>query len=242
MSTVRTEKLTKSYGDTTVVPELDLQIAQNEFLSLLGPSGCGKTTILRMVAGLETPTSGRIYLGEDVVFDSTERIQVAPEKRNLGMVFQSYAVWPHLTVLDNVIFPLKCRKVPASERGDRAMAALKAVRLQGYEKRKPNQLSGGQQQRVALARALVARPRVLLLDEPLSNLDANLRDEMCEEIRQIKTASPMTMIYVTHDQTEAFRLSDRIALLNQGRIEQASTPTELRSQPKNDFVKRFLKL
>lgn len=242
MSTVRIEKLEKRYGNVVVVPGLDLFIQEREFVSLLGPSGCGKTTILRMVAGLESPTGGKISLGDKTVFDGNPAKMVPPEKRNLGMVFQSYAVWPHMTVLDNVAFPLKCRKVPSAERREKAMAALKSVRLEGYEKRKPNQLSGGQQQRVALARALVARPNVLLLDEPLSNLDANLRDEMVEEIRHIKTQFPMTMIYVTHDQSEAFRLSDRIALLNQGRIEQLASPKEMREQPKSDFVKKFLKL
>lgn len=242
MSTVRIEKLEKRYGNVVVVPDLDLFIQEREFISLLGPSGCGKTTILRMVAGLESPTGGRISLGDKVVFDGNPARMLAPEKRNLGMVFQSYAVWPHMTVLDNVAFPLKCRKVATEERRARAMEALKSVRLEGYEKRKPNQLSGGQQQRVALARALVARPNVLLLDEPLSNLDANLRDEMVEEIRNIKTQFPMTMIYVTHDQTEAFRLSDRIALLNQGRIEQLASPSEMRNSPKSDFVNKFLKL
>lgn len=242
MSTVKIENLEKRYGQNVVVPALDLFIQEREFVSLLGPSGCGKTTILRMVAGLESPTAGKISLGSKVVFDGSPARMTPPEKRNLGMVFQSYAVWPHLTVLDNVAFPLKCRKVGRKEREEQAMAALKSVRLNGYEKRKPNQLSGGQQQRVALARALVARPNVLLLDEPLSNLDANLRDEMVEEIRQIKTQNPMTMIYVTHDQSEAFRLSDRIALLNQGRIEQLGSPTEMRENPKSEFVRKFLKL
>lgn len=242
MSSVNTIGLSKRYGNLIVVPSLDLQIKENEFLSLLGPSGCGKTTILRMVAGLETPSDGRIEIGSQTVFDAKSKIYVAPERRDLGMVFQSYAVWPHLSVLENVIFPLKCRKVGKTQRVERAMAALKSVRLDGYEKRKPNQLSGGQQQRVALARALVAQPKVLLLDEPLSNLDANLRDEMCEEIAQIKTRFPMTMIYVTHDQSEAFRLSDRIALLNKGSIEQLASPTEIRNSPKSEFVKKFLKL
>jgi len=240
MSTVRTEKLTKNYGSNEVVPSLDLSITKNEFVSLLGPSGCGKTTILRMIAGLETPSTGKIFIGDQVVYSDAEGINIPPEKRSLGMVFQSYAVWPHMTVLENVLFPLKCRKVDKYERGERALQALKSVRLEGLEGRKPNQLSGGQQQRVALARALVSRPQVLLLDEPLSNLDANLRDEMCEEIRHIKTAFPMTMIYVTHDQSEAFRLSDRIAVLNQGRIEQLGSPTEIRANPANGFVKKFL--
>lgn len=239
MSHVFLKEVTKRYGTNTVIPGLNLEIKANEFISLLGPSGCGKTTLLRMIAGLDDPTDGMIQIGDEVV--NQGRTSVPPEKRHLGMVFQSYAVWPHLTVFQNVEFPLRCQKVEKTERTERVRQALRAVRMETFEKRKPNQLSGGQQQRVALARALVARPKVLLLDEPLSNLDANLRDEMCAEIEKLKETHPMTMIYVTHDQSEAFRLSDRIALMCEGRIEQLGTPNELRTQPRTEFVRKFIR-
>jgi iron(III) transport system ATP-binding protein len=195
-----------------------------------------------MIAGLDHPTQGTISIGEKPVYQSEKKIDIPPEKRNLGMVFQSYAIWPHMTVIKNVMFPLRYRDIPKEKRRELAMEALKTVRLETLAERKPSQLSGGQQQRVALARALVARPDVVLLDEPLSNLDANLREEMCEEFIQLRKVFPMTMIYVTHDQTEAFKLSDRIALLNKGVLEQLASPEELRSQPQSDFVKKFLKL
>jgi ABC-type Fe3+/spermidine/putrescine transport system ATPase subunit len=194
-----------------------------------------------MIAGLERPSGGVIRLDDQVVSDASAGIEVAPERRQLGMVFQSYAIWPHLTVFENVEFPLRCRKVPADERLRRCEQILASVQLSPLASRKPNQLSGGQQQRVALARALVAEPKVLLLDEPLSNLDANLRDEMCDELIRLRGKFPVTVIYVTHDQSEAFRMSDRIALLNRGELEQLGTPEEIRSAPRSDFVRRFLK-
>lgn len=242
MSEVVLDKIQKSYGTTMVVPDLSLEIKQGEFLSLLGPSGCGKTTILRMVAGLEQPTGGKIRIGKRAVYDKSSGVELPPEKRNLGMVFQSYAIWPHLTVLENVIFPLRYRKVPKSEWQGRARKALASVRLEALAERKPHQLSGGQQQRVALARALVATPEVLLLDEPLSNLDANLREEMCDELAALRKEFPITMLYVTHDRMEAFRLSDRIALLNKGLLEQIDTPDGISKNPKSEFVKKFLKV
>lgn len=241
MSTVDLKGIRKMYGTNTVIPGLDLEIKQNEFISLLGPSGCGKTTLLRMIAGLDDPTNGTIQIGGQVVCDDKSGVNIPPEKRRLGMVFQSYAVWPHMTVKQNVEFPLKCQKVKKAEREERCLEALRAVRMEAYADRKPNQLSGGQQQRVALARALVARPKVLLLDEPLSNLDANLREEMCGEIEKLKKTHPMTMIYVTHDQSEAFRLSDRIALMSEGKIEQLGTPSDLRTNPRSEFVKKFIR-
>lgn len=241
MSSVQLENISKSYGNLNIIPTLSLDILPNEFVSLLGPSGCGKTTLIRMIAGLERPTGGRIKFGEETVFDSSSKSFVPPEKRNVGMVFQNYALWPHLDVFENIAFPLKCRNYSSSEIRNSVDTVLEQVQLDGMAKRKPAELSGGQQQRVALARALVAKPRVLLLDEPLSNLDANLRDEMCEQIAKIKTSFPMTMIYVTHDQREAFRLSDRIVVLNKGRIEQAGTVSELTQNPKNDFVRDFLR-
>lgn len=242
MNRVVLNRISKSFGESTVIPSLSLSIAENEFISLLGPSGCGKTTIIRMIAGLENPTQGSIEIGENTVFDSEKGVSIPTERRGLGMVFQSYALWPHMTVMENVAFPLKCQKVSAPQIKERCEKILEQVQLLGLERRKPNQLSGGQQQRVALARALVYQPKVLLLDEPLSNLDANLRDEMCEQIGQIKKQSSISMIYVTHDQNEAVKLSDRIAVLNKGKIEQIGTPQELRETPVNDFVRNFLKI
>ncbi|NBX76757.1 MAG: ABC transporter ATP-binding protein, partial [Proteobacteria bacterium] len=236
MSSVTLDSISKTYGSQTIIPPLSLNIKTGEFLSLLGPSGCGKTTLIRMIAGLETPTEGKVIIGEETVFDSSSQLFVPPERRNLGMVFQSYALWPHLTVFENIAFPLRCRKVPTAEIELQVETALEQVQLAGMGKRKPNELSGGQQQRVALARALVARPKVLLLDEPLSNLDTNLREEMCEQIAKLKGQFPMTMIYVTHDQNEAVRLSDRIAILNKGKIEQLGTVQEMRTSPKTEFV------
>lgn len=242
MGLVSLKNLRKQFNENVVVPEFNLEIADGEFLSLLGPSGCGKTTILRMIAGLEDPTSGLISIGGHTVYDQSTKTNVAPEKRSLGMVFQSYAIWPHMTVLKNVLFPLECQGMGAAERIEKARAALKSVHLDTYAERKPNQLSGGQQQRVALARALVGQPKVLLLDEPLSNLDAILRDEMCEELKRLRKIFPVTMVYVTHDQKEANFLSDRIALLDKGELVQLGSPNDLKSQPANDFVRRFLRL
>jgi len=242
MSSVTLDSISKTYGNQVIIPPIFLEIKPNEFLSLLGPSGCGKTTLIRMIAGLETPTEGRVIIGEQPVFDSSLQLFAPPERRNLGMVFQSYALWPHLTVFENIAFPLRCRKVSQSEIEHKVEDALEQVQLKGMGKRKPNELSGGQQQRVALARALVARPKVLLLDEPLSNLDTNLREEMCEQISKLKAQFPMTMIYVTHDQNEAVRLSDRIAILNKGKIEQLGTVQELRTSPKTEFVHSFFRV
>lgn len=242
MSRVTLKSISKSFGNQSIIPSLSLDIRSNEFVSLLGPSGCGKTTLIRMIAGLELPTQGQIKIGDEVVYDSDSKLFVPPEKRNLGMVFQSYALWPHLSVFENIAFPLRCRKVIQAEMNKEVLTVLDQVQLGGMEKRKINELSGGQQQRVALARALVARPRVLLLDEPLSNLDANLREEMCEQIAKIKSQYPMTMIYVTHDQKEAVRLSDRIVILNQGEIEQIGTVQELKDSPRSEFVRGFFRV
>jgi iron(III) transport system ATP-binding protein len=242
MSSVTLDSISKIYGEQMIIPPLSLEIKPGEFLSLLGPSGCGKTTLIRMIAGLELPTQGKVIIGDQTVFDSTSQHFVPPEKRNLGMVFQSYALWPHLNVFENIAFPLRCRKVPQSDIEGKVERALEEVQLHGLGNRKPNELSGGQQQRVALARALVARPKVLLLDEPLSNLDTNLREEMCEQIGKLKAQFPMTMIYVTHDQNEAVRLSDRITILNKGKIEQLGTVQELRNSPKTEFVRGFFRV
>ncbi len=241
MSTVSFEHIGKSYGDVRVIKDFDLKIKDGDFVSFLGPSGCGKTTCLRMVAGLETNSEGRLLIGDTVVNDPAQNINLAPEKRQVGMVFQSYAVWPHMNVFENVAYPLRVAKVAVSEVNDRVAAILKVVELSGLEKRMPNMLSGGQQQRVALARGLVAQPKVLLLDEPLSNLDAKLREKMRVDIRQIQQQFKITCIYVTHDQIEAFTMSDQIVILNKGDVVQSGTPGEIRSKPANDFVADFIR-
>jgi iron(III) transport system ATP-binding protein len=232
--------ITKTYpaqgvvARNTAVDHVSLDIESGELYFLLGPSGCGKTTLLRMIAGFIEPTSGSIHFGtRDVTF-------LSPNHRNTGMVFQSYALWPHMTVATNVAFGLSVRKTPAAESSSRVIDALRAVRMEPYSERKPNQLSGGQQQRVALARAIVVRPDVLLLDEPLSNLDAKLRIELRTEIRRICKESGITTVYVTHDQKEALSMADRVAILNQGRVVQVGTPRDLYRRPASVFVAEFL--
>lgn len=236
MARVQLRGVHKSYGDNAVVRALDLEVEQGEVLALLGPSGCGKTTTLRMVAGLEQPSGGEIRIGEELV--SGPGRFVPPELRRLGMVFQSYAVWPHRTVRENVAYPLRLQRAPDAEA--RVDMALAAVKLDGLGGRYPNQLSGGQQQRVALARALVAEPRVLLLDEPLSNLDAHLREQMRDEIRALVKRRGITVLFVTHDQEEALGLADRVAVMHQGRIEQHAPPEELYAAPRTVFAARFV--
>ncbi len=238
MSTVVLEGISKQYGDVWAVREVDLTVNDGELVSLLGPSGCGKTTVLRMVAGFVKPSRGRVVVGGEVL--STPEKVVPPERRGMAMVFQSYAVWPHMTVFQNVAYPLRCARVPASELEVRTRRALELVRLAGLAGRYPHELSGGQQQRVALARALVAEPRVLLLDEPLSNLDARLRDEMREEIADLQRRLGFTVLYVTHDQSEAMALSHRVAVMRDGRVEQAGTPEEVYERPATPFVARFV--
>jgi iron(III) transport system ATP-binding protein len=228
----------KSYGATQVVRGLALEIARGELVSLLGPSGCGKTTTLRMIAGLERPDAGRIALDGHEVFGA--KTFVPPEKRALGMVFQSYAVWPHRSVAANVAYPLALQRVPAAEREERVIEALRWVRLEHLRDRMPHALSGGQLQRVALARALVSRPRVLLLDEPLSNLDAALREELRAEIAALRARLGTTMVFVTHDQSEALALSDRVAVMNRGVIEQIASPEALYLEPATPFVAGFV--
>jgi iron(III) transport system ATP-binding protein len=235
MSTsITIEKLVKRFGSTEAVRGVSLEVQRGQLFFLLGPSGCGKTTLLRMIAGLSEPTSGVIRFGERDV------THVAPNKRNVGMVFQSYALWPHMTVRQNVAFGLKVRKTPADERDRRVDAALEAVRMHTYADRKPAQLSGGQQQRVALARALVIEPEVLLLDEPLSNLDAALRLEMRHEIRRLVNETGITTVYVTHDQAEALSMADMVAVLRDGLIEQIGPPRSLYDRPGSRFVAGFL--
>jgi len=231
---VRLEKVGKRYGDQWVVRNVDLHIQRGEFFTLLGPSGCGKTTLLRMIAGFAQPDEGVVSIDGQAVN------QVPPWRRNVGLVFQSYALWPHLTVFDNVAFGLRERKVRRDEIGRRVRAALDQVELRGTEARRPSQLSGGQQQRVALARTLVIQPRVLLLDEPLSNLDAKLRVEMRLELQKLQRDLGLTTIYVTHDQEEALALSNCIAVINHGQIVQQGEPRAIYEQPSNDFVAGFI--
>ena len=226
--------LTAHYGETLAVDRLTLEIAKGELVALLGPSGCGKTTTLRMVAGFVQPTGGRVVLGD------RDLTPVATHKRNAGVVFQSYALFPHLTAIENVAFGLRMRHVPSAERRKRALASLEMVGLATLAERYPAQLSGGQQQRVALARALVIEPDVLLLDEPLSNLDANLRAEMRGEIRRLQRTLGTTALFVTHDQEEALAMSDRIAVMDQGRLVEVGTPLALSDAPRDPFTARFL--
>ncbi|MGE5509848.1 MAG: ABC transporter ATP-binding protein [Bacteroidota bacterium] len=228
------DKLTKHFGDHVAVENVSLAVEQGEFLALLGPSGCGKTTTLQMIAGFVTPSSGSIKLeGQDL-------LAVKPAKRGLGIVFQSYALFPHMTAAENIAFGLDMRGVDKAERRRRVSEALDLVGLGAFADRYPRRMSGGQQQRVALARALVIRPRILLLDEPLSNLDAKLREEMQIELRQIQRNVGTTTILVTHDQAEAMALSDRIAVMSQGRIEQVAAPHEAYERPATPFVASFL--
>ena len=234
MSDVRVEKIVKRFGTTTAVDGIDLCMPAGKLFFLLGPSGCGKTTLLRMIAGFETPTAGTILFGDRDV------TSLPPEKRDAGMVFQGYALWPHLSVFENVAFGLRVRKTPDAELQTRVGEALELVRMEGLGDRKPTQLSGGQQQRVALARALAFRPGVLLLDEPLSNLDARLRLEMRTEIRRIVDEADITTIYVTHDQEEALSLADGLAVLRDGRVEQVGSPRELYDRPASRFTASFL--
>src|SRR5450432_1973436 len=234
MISIQVQQLTKQFGSVVALHGLDLTINPGELFFLLGPSGCGKTTLLRSLAGFYIPEQGQILFGsEDVT-------RLAPHKRNTGMMFQSYALWPHMTVAENVAFGLEERKVPKAEIRKRVGDALVSVRMDAYAERRPNQLSGGQQQRVALARALVIRPRCLLLDEPLSNLDARLRLEMRSEIRRVCKEFKLTTVYVTHDQKEALSVSDRMAVLDGGRILQVGTPQEVYRRPLRRSVADFI--
>lgn len=223
------------------VKDFNLNIAHGEFVSFLGPSGCGKTTTLRMIAGLEENTHGQILFDNEVVSDPAAKKFLAPEKRNVGMVFQSYAVWPHMNVFDNIAYPLKLKRLSSEQTKKDVLAILDLVELSGLENRKSHELSGGQQQRIALARGLVMKPRILLLDEPLSNLDAKLREKMRKDIRQIQQDLNLTMVYVTHDQKEAFQMSDKVVVMNKGEIVQADKPEVILSNPANDFVADFVK-
>jgi spermidine/putrescine ABC transporter ATP-binding subunit len=228
--------VTKRYGALVANDHLSLTIRRGELMTLLGPSGCGKTTALRCLTGMNHPDGGRIFL------DGTNVTDVPTHQRELGMVFQNFALFPHMTVADNVGFPLMIRSRPKDERATMVLEALRLVRLEGYAGHFPRQLSGGQQQRVGLARALVYRPKVLLLDEPLSNLDAKLREEMRFEIKEVVTRLGITAMYVTHDQAEALALSDRVAIMNRGRLQQLGTPEEIYESPNSRFVAEFIGL
>ncbi len=238
MATVTIKHITKAFGDNVVLKEFNETFQDGEFITLLGPSGCGKTTMLRIIAGFEKPTSGELYIDDQLV--SGGKTFIPPEKRSIGMVFQSYAVWPHMNVYDNVAYPLTIKKTPKTEIKKHVGRVLEIVHLSQYAQRFPNQLSGGQQQRVALARALVAAPKLLLLDEPLSNLDAKLRESMRFEIKEIQRELGITVVYVTHDQTEAMAMSDRVFLINRGVVQQCGSPEEIYNNPANQFVADFL--
>ncbi|MFC6152820.1 ABC transporter ATP-binding protein [Nocardioides yefusunii] len=232
--------LHKAYGSNVIVDDLDLEIEQGEFLVLLGPSGCGKTTTLRCLAGLETPERGTIELAGRPVFDAAARTNVPAHQRNLGMVFQSYALWPNMTVRKNIAYPLKVRKMKDALAAGRVEEAAAMVDTGHLLDRYPSQLSGGQQQRVAVARGLAARPELVLFDEPLSNLDARLRDSVRTEIHRLHESLGFGAVFVTHDQSEAFALGDKLAIMNKGRIEQMGTPQEVFDNPGTDFVAEFI--
>jgi len=241
MDIIRVEGIAKSYGKHQVHKDLTLSIKQGECFTLLGPSGCGKTVLLRLIAGFEEPDAGRIYIGDTLVSDPAAKIHIAPDRRGLGVVFQDYAVWPHMTVFENVAYPLKIAKLPENEIKERVMEIIAMVGMAGLEKRLPSELSGGQQQRVALARALVAKPSLMLLDEPLTNLDANLREEMRFEIKELQRKLNVTVLYVTHDQEVALAIADRIAIMDEeGRIRQTGTPWEIFERPADSFVFNFM--
>lgn len=238
---IKVEGVYKAYGKHQVHKGLDLGIQKGECFTLLGPSGCGKTVLIRMIAGHEVPDDGRIIIDNTVVSDNASGEYIPPERRGLGIVFQDYAVWPHMTVYDNIAYPLKMEKRPKEEIDKLVMKMIDIVGMKGLDKRLPSELSGGQQQRVALARALVADPSVMLLDEPLSNLDANLREEMRFEIKNLQQQFGITVMYVTHDQEVALAISDRIAIMdNEGNIRQIGTPYEIFEKPADLFIFKFM--
>ncbi|WP_010479772.1 ABC transporter ATP-binding protein [Thermococcus zilligii] len=240
MAEVRLVNVWKQFGDFTAVRDINLHIKDGEFMILLGPSGCGKTTTLRMVAGLEEPTKGQIYIGDTLVADPEKGVFVPPKDRDIAMVFQSYALYPHMSVYDNIAFPLKLRKVPKDEIDRRVREVAEMLGLSELLNRKPRELSGGQRQRVALGRAIVRRPQVFLMDEPLSNLDAKLRVKMRAELKKLQRQLGVTTIYVTHDQVEAMTMGDRVAIINAGELQQVGTPDEVYDRPANTFVGGFI--
>lgn len=242
MSQLKIDQLTKQYQTTTALDKIDLEVNQNEFIAILGPSGCGKTTLLRSVAGFVEPTSGKIEFDQQTFYQEGRQIPV--NERELGMVFQQFALWPHMTVYEHLIYPLNSSKhkklLSKEEKQERVTEALELVELTTFKNRYPHELSGGQKQRVALARAMVARPKLLLMDEPLSALDAHLKETMIREIKKIHQATGATILYVTHDQKEAMALADRIIVMNQGKIEQFDTPYNLYHYPASEVVAEFV--
>ena len=241
MANVQIKGVTKRYEEKTVLSSFDLELKDGECFTLLGPSGCGKTVLMRLIAGFEKADAGVISIDNTVVTNAADGTMISPDKRALGMVFQDYAVWPHMTVFDNIAYPLKLAGVEAGELKTRTMRAVELVGLKGMDQRFPSMLSGGQQQRVALARALISEPQLLLLDEPLNNLDANLREEMRFEIKALQQKTGVTILYVTHDQEIALGIADRIAVMDEhGVLRQIGTPEEVYEHPADDFVFRFL--
>jgi iron(III) transport system ATP-binding protein len=238
VASVELRDLTKRYGEVAVVDNISLTIDHGHLVCLLGPSGCGKTTTLRLIAGFVEPSAGEIRVGDKLVSSPAQTLP--PERRNMSMIFQSYALWPHMTVEENIVYGLKLRKLERAAIGKKLDAILSTTKLAPLAQRYPGELSGGQQQRVALARALIVEPETLLLDEPLSNLDANLREEMRFEVRRLHDAYRYTTVYVTHDQSEAMTTADLIAVMNAGKIEQAGTPEDIYDRPRSEFVARFI--
>src|SRR6266849_3187808 len=238
LASVELRGLTKRFGSLAVVDDVSLRIDHGQLVCLLGPSGCGKTTTLRLIAGFLEPTGGEIHVGDRLV--SSKARTLPPEQRKMSMIFQSYALWPHMTVAENIVYGLRLRKIDRATIAKKLEVILKATKLEILAQRYPGELSGGQQQRVALARALIVEPETLLLDEPLSNLDANLREEMRFEIRRLHDEYRYTTVYVTHDQSEAMTTADLIAVMNAGKIEQLGTPEEIYDKPRSEFVARFI--
>lgn len=238
MPDVKVKNLTKKFGKVIAVDDVSFVAEDKKFTTILGPSGCGKTTTLRVIAGFETPDEGESWIGDKLI--TNKKFMMPPEKRNIGMVFQSYAIWPHMNLFENVAFPLKIRKLPKEEIENKVKKTLELVKLEGFEKRYPDQISGGQQQRVALARALVYDPNILLLDEPLANLDVKLREVMRFELKELQLKTGVTTIYVTHDQTEAMALSDKIIVMKDGKIIQEGNPYEIYRNPADGFVADFI--
>lgn len=241
MPNVKFDKVTFRYGSNLVLDNFSLEIDESRIMGIVGPSGCGKTTLIRCLCGFIKPEKGNIYIGDSCIFSADKKINISPEKRNIGVVFQDYAVWPHMTVYENVEYPLKKRKIPRNETAAKVAYALDQVRMTGYEKHLPSQLSGGQQQRVAIARALVSSDGIIVLDEPITNLDLKLREEMLEEIRRIQMKIGTTIIYITHDQEAAIKLCDMIAIMDtDGKLCQIGTDEEIVYKPASRFVFSFI--